>query len=112
MAPRGARTYVLRKARGGVHSMSELPPHVDPAHAEAAWPREKSRGSFIVDAHGTILAFDERMEHLTGWRAIDVVGRPKDLIGGPADAPVGRALGSRPLYEGGLPPSLPAGPLD
>ncbi len=33
------------------------------------------RGSFILDAQGTLLGFDQGMEYLTGWPAADVVGR-------------------------------------
>lgn len=52
-------------------------------------------GSFIVDARGTILGFDEAMEELTRWPAIDIVGRSKDL-----SSPGRDVAGSRPLYEG------------
>ena len=48
-------------------------------------------GSFIVDTRGTILAFDEGAEALTGWPAVDVVGRTKDFAE------------CRPLYEGATP---------
>ena len=37
--------------------------------------RTSDSGSFIVDARGTILGFDERLERLTGWSAAEVVGR-------------------------------------
>ena len=36
-------------------------------------------GSFIVDRRGTVLGFDQALEELTGWPAIEVVGRHKDL---------------------------------
>lgn len=36
-------------------------------------------GSFIVDGGGTILGFDEAMEELTGWPAIEVVGHGREL---------------------------------
>jgi uncharacterized protein (TIGR02266 family) len=55
--------------------------------------QRQHHGSFIVDLRGTILAFDEGAELLTGWPAIDVVGRSKDF----ADR--------RPLFEG-APPSV------
>lgn len=39
--------------------------------------RSTDSGSFIVDARGTILGFDERLEKLTGWSAAEVVGRDR-----------------------------------
>jgi diguanylate cyclase (GGDEF)-like protein len=39
--------------------------------------RRSSFGSFIVDGDEMILGFDQAMEELTGWPAIDVVGRHK-----------------------------------
>lgn len=48
-------------------------------------------GSFIVDRRGTILGFDQSLERLTGWPAVDVVGRTKDL---------GGSLPGGPLYDG------------
>jgi len=53
--------------------------------------RGSTRGSFIVDRRGTILGFDQGMEQLTGWPAIEIVGRDKELGGG------------APLYEGQIP---------
>lgn len=53
--------------------------------------RGSSRGSFIVDRRGTILGFDQGMEQLTGWPAIEIVGRDKEFGGG------------APLYEGQVP---------
>jgi diguanylate cyclase (GGDEF)-like protein len=50
-------------------------------------------GSFIVDRRGTILGFDQALEELTGWPAIEVVGRNKEL---------GRIEGV-PLYDGDIP---------
>jgi diguanylate cyclase (GGDEF)-like protein len=47
--------------------------------------------SFILDARGTILGFDEGMEALTGWPAIRVVGQDKDRIRDAAFGP-GAAL--------------------
>jgi len=60
-------------------------------------------GSFLVDRRGTILAFDEGMERLTGWPAVDVVGRPGGLGGPTRDR--GRAGGpiAGPVYEGAVP---------
>jgi len=66
--------------------------------------RDLEGGSFIVDRRGTILGFDERMEHLTGWPAVGVVGIHKDLAcvmaGGPGDHSRPRTV---PLYEGTIP---------
>jgi diguanylate cyclase (GGDEF)-like protein len=59
-----------------------------------------SFGSLIVDGRGTVLGFDQAMEELTRWPAIDVVGRHKDL------AP-GATLRTIPLYEGDLSLSAP-----
>jgi diguanylate cyclase (GGDEF)-like protein len=56
-----------------------------------------SFGSLIVDGRGTILGFDQAMEELTRWPAIDVVGRHKDL----------GTLRTIPLYEGDLSHSRP-----
>ncbi len=42
---------------------------------ETVRTRTVNHGSFIVDRQGTILGFDEGLEVLTGWRAVDVVGR-------------------------------------
>lgn len=56
--------------------------------------RSIDHGSFIVDRRGTILGFDERMEQLTGWPAVDVVGRSKNL---------GGAITNGPLYDGDVP---------
>lgn len=58
-------------------------------------------GSFIVDRAGTILGFDVGMESLTGWPAVEVVGRNKDLTHVPAEtgaAPGGGAV--IPIYAG------------
>jgi diguanylate cyclase (GGDEF)-like protein len=55
-------------------------------------------GSLIVDSRGTILGFDQAMEHLTGWPAIEVVGRSKDLgLAGSS------SIGTIPLYDGRIP---------
>lgn len=68
--------------------------------------RERSTrcGSFIVDTRGTILGFDQGMEALTGWPAVEVVGRQKDL----AQALMEDERGERrsltlPLYTGTIP---------
>ena len=58
-------------------------------------------GAFIVDRSGTILAFDQAMESLTGWPACAVVGRDKQLCRD--DAAIERSMGPVPLYEGSIP---------
>jgi diguanylate cyclase (GGDEF)-like protein len=55
-----------------------------------------SQASFIVDRMGTILGFDQGMEALTGWPAVDVVGRNKELGGD-------HSLTTLPLYVGDIP---------
>jgi GGDEF domain-containing protein len=62
--------------------------------------RSSQRGSLIVDRHGTILGLDRALESLTGWKAVDVVGRSTD--------PAADATGDRPepgfrLFEGEIP---------
>lgn len=66
-------------------------------------------GSFIIDASGTILAFDRQMERMTGWSAYEILGRHKDL--GLFDEPDRRGQRRylpRPLFEGRIPG--PTGP--
>jgi diguanylate cyclase (GGDEF)-like protein len=57
-----------------------------------------------VDRKGTILGFDHAMETLTGWPAIEVVGKDKNVCGTLAmdrgDEP---SLLTGPLYEGHIP---------
>ena len=63
-------------------------------------------GSFIVDDHNTILGFDLGMELLTGWPAMEVVGRPKSRCGGlaiDADASERISPASGALYDGMIP---------
>lgn len=43
--------------------------------------RSTELGAFIVDLHGTVLAFDQAMEQLTGWPACEIVGHDKDRCG-------------------------------
>jgi len=43
--------------------------------------RPTELGAFIVDLQGTVLAFDQEMERLTGWPACEIVGRDKDHCG-------------------------------
>ncbi len=57
--------------------------------------------SFLVDARGTLLGFDERMELLTGWPALEVVGRSKDCLR-PRELASSAQAGEQPLYEGSL----------
>lgn len=58
-------------------------------------------GSFIVDPRGTILGFDQAMETLTGWPALDVVGRSKNLPVTPTTGDPGNSgMSTAPLYEG------------
>jgi diguanylate cyclase (GGDEF)-like protein len=65
--------------------------------------RPSSFGSFIVDAEETILGFDQAMEELTGWPAIDVVGHHKDL-GRSSRADSGATpMQTVPLYDGAMP---------
>lgn len=64
------------------------------------------QGTFIVDRNGTILGFDHAMETLTGWQAIEVVGRDKNVCGALAtDRGDKASLCSGPLYEGRIPVS-------
>ncbi|HXV75351.1 MAG TPA: diguanylate cyclase [Candidatus Polarisedimenticolaceae bacterium] len=63
-------------------------------------------GSFIVDDHATILGFDLGMELLTGWPAIEVVGRAKNHCGGIAldgEGPDRIPPGTSALYDGAVP---------
>lgn len=66
--------------------------------------RRSSFGSFIVDRQETVIGFDQAMEELTGWPAIDMVGRHKDF-GLPALDPGGKTPRVRtvPFYEGRVP---------
>ena len=61
-------------------------------------------GTFIVDRRGTILGFDHAMETLTGWPAIEVVGRDKNVCGAlSTDREIDASLHPGPLYEGRIP---------
>ena len=64
--------------------------------------RNVGGGTFIVDGQGTILGFDEGMEELTGWRAVDVVGHNKDLARSLILEGKGEPLNGA-LYEGTVP---------
>jgi diguanylate cyclase (GGDEF)-like protein len=49
------------------------------AHRSSAGKRHlrAGGGSFIVDTNDTVLGFDQALEDLTGWQAVDVVGRSR-----------------------------------
>ena len=68
---------------------------------ETARGYRSDRGSFILDRQGTILGFDQGLETLTGWPAVEVVGRNKNLGSSPDGEPGedGHAP-SPPLYSG------------
>ena len=58
-----------------------------------------------MSCRSTILGFDQALEGLTGWPAIETVGRNKQLGRSlSTDRSTGRPLGSVPLYDGDLPP--------
>jgi len=59
-------------------------------------------GSFIVDRRGTILGFDLALEELTGWPAVQVVGRHKDLARSMRAEEEGRTsrIVCAPFYDG------------
>jgi len=61
-------------------------------------------GSFIIDARGTILGFDQALEDLTDWPAIEVVGHSKDLNLSTRPGDRGASpIRTTPLYEGHIP---------
>lgn len=60
-------------------------------------------GSFLVDSRGILLGFDLKMEALTGWPAVEVVGRHKDLAGARDSSRGYAAVSLRPLYDGPIP---------
>lgn len=62
--------------------------------------RRSNFGSFIVDAQGTILGFDEALEALTGWSAFDVVGRSLHHMKPRTGTDPGRLV---PLFDGPVP---------
>ena len=70
------------------------------------------KGSFIVDGRGVVLAFDLRMEDLTGWPAFEVVGRHKDHAGGREKGDGAGGSIVRSLYEGSIPAPTPEGAFD
>src|SRR5262245_46790660 len=71
-----------------------------------------TKGSFIVDGRGIVLAFDLKMEELTGWPAFEVVGRHKDHSGGREAGDTTGAAIVRSLYEGAIPTPTPEGAFD
>ena len=68
-------------------------------------------GRFLVDAEGTILAFDRGAESFTGWTALEVVGRGAGLgIYTEPDDDGFRRFETRALYEGSIGPVSRATP--
>lgn len=74
--------------------------------------RRVGAGAFIVDRKGTILGFDEGMERLTRYSAIDIVGRHKDLDGARNGHDAGGTDGASPLYRGEIPMVHTARPIE
>ncbi len=70
-------------------------------HGGGRRPRAAGNGSFIVDESGTVLGFDEGMEALTGWPAVEVVGRtrPPVLGGAGEDDRVAALVAAPPRRE-------------
>lgn len=70
-------------------------------------PRRNDRparcGSFIVDRRGTVLGFDLGMESLTGWPAVEVVGRNKEETRTQSDGTGDSKTITLPLYTGSIP---------
>ena len=65
--------------------------------------RTTEQGAFVVDRQGTVLAFDQGMERLTDYSAIEVVGRPKARVGSSPVTEGATAHFPLPLYVGDLP---------
>ncbi len=84
-----------------------------PSPAAGRRRRSTRSGSFIVDAAGTVLGFDQGMEDLTGWPAIEVVGHSRPLVLAVArpDA-TGPASALRPGTASLLDPDAEAARLD
>ena len=68
--------------------------------ASSVRTHDQGLGSFLVDSRGILLGFDLKMEALTGWAAVEVVGRHKDLAGARDSSRGYEAVSLRPLYEG------------
>ncbi len=68
------------------------------AREGTSYDRGVPRGTFLVDASGTVLGLDARLEALTGWTASELVGRRRDFAtrverdAGPFEAGGGRAV--------------------
>jgi len=63
--------------------------------------RTSEHGAFIVDRRGTILGFDQVMETVTGWPAVEMVGRNKELARSLVDSMgEARPIATVPLYDG------------
>ena len=73
--------------------------------------KRSSFGSFIVDGEETILGFDQAMEDLTGWPAIDVVGHHKVFTTLRHEA-ASQPLPTVPLYSDRIPMGSTPGGLD
>lgn len=84
--------------------LTSVPPTSWSQPVQTATAPRPAGGSVILDGLGTILAFDQRMERLTGWSAWEVVGQQKDLgVYSPPDAWGARTFAPRPLFAGGIP---------
>lgn len=64
---------------------------------------QSALGSFIVDDKGTILGFDQALEELTGWPAVDIVGRHKEMRSAATKSRGGALPETVPLYDGKIP---------
>lgn len=65
---------------------------------------EPELGAFIVDGRGIVLGFDPDIEAMTGWLAVQIVGRHKDLGGAQVRTERGDPLFAvGPLFEGSVP---------
>lgn len=84
---------------------------IDLASWKAGTATRPVNGRFLVDAEGTILAFDRGAESFTGWTALEVVGRGPGLgVYTEPDEDGFRRFESRPLFEGSLGPVSRATP--
>ena len=106
--PAGTETGVNNVSVNGAPSPAAGPgaaagPLAGASPGSSAAARAGSLGSFLVDGRGIVLGFDMRMEALTGWPAVEVVGRHKDLAGARDTSRGYASVNLRPLYEGSLP---------
>jgi diguanylate cyclase (GGDEF)-like protein/PAS domain S-box-containing protein len=84
---------------------------IDLASWRAGGTTRPVNGRFLVDAEGTILAFDRGAESFTGWTALEVVGRGAGLgIYTAPDDDGFRRFETRALYEGSIGPVSRATP--